>query len=349
MGKQRAWRDESVDYGKVGGRLHLGMIVNCYEFAIAQEMNYVPNAAGKALAFSKNPVTFGIVMPPKEIRFFDEIRDGIQAAADELKDFGVRLEYLYVDNKNPEEGAVAIRQLVKSGVSGIMFSGMDDPLIRESINQAAKEGVPVITFNSDVENSKRISVANRSVGIKQGADLAKMELQLLLAQYQLIKSKFDELDTKLDELIGDIPGVNQLLAIKGIGRDTVAGFIAEVGDISNYHHPKQIIKLAGLSLQENTSGRHKGQTKITKRGRKKLRDLLFRVVMPLVAKNQAFKALHEYYTKRPDNPLKKMQSLIALCNKLIRILFGIMKKGHEFSSVKMLQDIPRFASLPTAA
>ncbi|MNI02739.1 Transposase IS116/IS110/IS902 family protein [compost metagenome] len=193
------------------------------------------------------------------------------------------------------------------------------------------------------------SAANRSVGIKQGTDLAKMEIQLLLVQYQLIQGKFDELHLKLDELIEQIPGVNQLLAIKGIGRDTVAGFLAEIGDISNYHHPKQIVKLAGLNLRENTSGKHKGQSKITKRGRKKLRALLFRVVMPLVAKNQAFKALHQYYTKRPDNPLKKMQSLIALCNKLIRILFGIMKKGHEFSEVKMLQDIPRFASLTTAA
>jgi hypothetical protein len=68
-------------------------------------------------------------------------------------------------------------------------------------------------------------------------------------------------------------------------------------------HPKQIIKLAGLNLKENTSGKHNGQTKITKRGRKRLRALLFRVIMPLVAKNRAFKALHEYYTKRPDNPL----------------------------------------------
>jgi transposase len=140
-----------------------------------------------------------------------------------------------------------------------------------------------------------------------------------------------------------------VLAIKGIGRDTVAGFLAEVGDIANYHHPKQIVKLAGLNLQENTSGKHKGQAKITKRGRRKLRALLFRVIMPLVAKNQAFKALHEYYTKRPDNPLKKMQSLIALCSKLIRILFGIMKKGHVFSESKMLQDIPRFSNLELAA
>ncbi|WP_313641918.1 transposase [Paenibacillus sp. FSL K6-0276] len=81
-----------------------------------------------------------------------------------------------------------------------------------------------------------------------------MEIQLLLTQYLLIQDKFDELDLKLSELIEQIPGVEQLLAIKGVGRDTVAGFIAEIGDISSYHHPKQIANLAGLSLKENTSG-----------------------------------------------------------------------------------------------
>jgi len=140
-----------------------------------------------------------------------------------------------------------------------------------------------------------------------------------------------------------------MLAIKGIGKDTVAGFLAEVGDLNDYSHPRQIIKLAGLSLKENTSGKHKGQTKITKRGRKTLRALLFRVVMPLVAKNSAFKALHAYYTKRPNHPLKKMQSLIALCNKLIRVLFTIGKKQCEFSEERMLKDIPHMAVMSKVA
>jgi len=176
-----------------------------------------------------------------------------------------------------------------------------------------------------------------------------MELKLLLNQYEWLHSKLKELETKLDELLKQIPHVQQLLAMKGIGRDTIAGFLAEVGDIGQYRHPKQITKLAGLNLKTNSSGTHTGQTKITKRGRKRLRALLFRVMMPLVAKNEAFRTLHEYYTKRPVNPLKKMQSLIALCNKLIRILFGILKKGHEFSEEKMIKDIPRYEEFPQAA
>lgn len=121
--------------------------------------------------------------------------------------------------------------------------------------------------------------ASKSIGLKQGASMAKLELKTLIDKYELIQMKFEELDSKIDTLIDQIPGVQQMLAIKGVGRDTVAGFFAEVGDLNEYSHPRQLIKLAGLSLKENTSGKHKGRTTITKRGRKKLRALLFRVCM----------------------------------------------------------------------
>jgi transposase len=68
-------------------------------------------------------------------------------------------------------------------------------------------------------------------------------------------------------------------------------------------------------------------------------------MMPLPAKNTAFKALHEYFTTRKNNPLKKMQSLIAICNKLIRILFTIGTKQCEFSECRMLKDIPHMIPL----
>ncbi len=129
------------------------------------------------------------------------------------------------------------------------------------------------------------------------SDMAKLELATLIEKYEFLQSKLEELDARMDGLIDQIPGVPQMIAIKVIGRDTVAGFFAEVGDLNEYSHPRQIMKLAGLSLKENTSGKHKGQTRITKRGRKKLRALLFRVCMILVAKNSAFKALHTYYTQ----------------------------------------------------
>lgn len=112
-----------------------------------------------------------------------------------------------------------------------------------------------------------------------------------------------------------------MIAIKGIGVTTVATFFAEVGDIAKYRHPQQLVNLAGLSLKEHSSGKFKGQTRISKRGRKRLRKALFLAVRPLVTHNPPFKALHHYYTNRSGCPLTKLQSLIAICCKLLRVLF----------------------------
>ena len=63
-----------------------------------------------------------------------------------------------------------------------------------------------------------------------------------------------------------------MLSVDGVGLVTVAGFISEVGDISRFKNPKQIQKYAGFELVENSSGKHKGRTTISKRGANILRN-----------------------------------------------------------------------------
>ncbi|KRE93323.1 hypothetical protein ASG89_07445 [Paenibacillus sp. Soil766] len=131
---------------------------------IAEELQYVPNVAAKALAYNRKPIQIGIVMPPKEISFFDDIRKGIHAAEDELKGLGIRLEYVYINNQLPDDGARAIQTLIASGASGILFSSIDDEVNRASINKAVEQGIPVVTFNSDVENSRRSCFVGQDLG-----------------------------------------------------------------------------------------------------------------------------------------------------------------------------------------
>jgi len=132
-----------------------------------------------------------------------------------------------------------------------------------------------------------------------------------------------------------------MVKIKGVGLITAAGFIAEVVDISRFEHPRQIQKLAGLNIKENSSGKHKGKSSISKRGRRRLRSLLFQAVMPLVANNKEFQELHSYYITRLQNPLKKKQSLILLSCKLIRVFFALLTKGTAYDPEKMMNDIKR--------
>ena len=182
-------------------------------------------------------------------------------------------------------------------------------------------------------------MAEQSIGIIEGLRMAHWELVILLSQYDMYQEQLTHLMEEVEHLVSQIPGTPQMMSIPGVGLVTVAGFLAEVGDLSGYDNPRQIQKLAGLNLRENSSGEHKGQTKITRRGRPRLRSLLFRAVIPLLAKNAQFQELHQYYTQRAKNPLKRMQSAIALSCRLIRVLFALGRKQVPYDPVKVLGPV----------
>lgn len=211
------------------------------------------------------------------------------------------------------------QEIVAKGVVGII----------ECWKQEVKRAVGIKRAN------ELFTVAKDSIGLTEGLLMARQEIMTLLNQYKLIQQQLEQLMQQVENLLNQIPGTTQMLSIPGVGLVTVAGYIAEVGNLEDYQHPRQIQKLAGLNLKENSSGKHKGQTRITKRGRPRLRALLFKCIMPLVAKNQEFKALHRYYTTRAENPLKKKQSLIALCCKLIRVLFVLGRKQIPYEGSKL--------------
>ena len=66
--------------------------------------------------------------------------------------------------------------------------------------------------------------------------------------------------------------------------------------------------------------------------------------MSLVAKNPEFRELHGYYTTRKLNPLKKMQSLMAIAAKLLRVFYAMLTKGVDYDPQKMISDIKRPAA-----
>jgi len=189
--------------------------------------------------------------------------------------------------------------------------------------------------------------AKSSVGVTTGENAARCEMSMLLEDYESKRSQFGRVLETLETLCIQVPGAKKMLAMKGIGLLTVSTFFAEVGDLSRFRSPKQIQKLAGYAIAENSSGKHRGKTGISKRGRKRLRWALFQAVMSLIRHQAGFAQLHKYYTARPDNPLKSKQSKVALACKLIRVFWAIVKKDADFNSNKMMCDIVR--NLPSAA
>ena len=128
------------------------------------------------------------------------------------------------------------------------------------------------------------------------------------------------------------------------------GILAKMGDISRFDDVKEIQKLSVLGLVACSSGKHIGETKISHRGRKRLRYWLFQAAKSAVAHSEEFMELHVYYTTRKQNPLKKMQSLIVIACKILRVIFTILTKGTTYDPKKLLGDIIRpDQAIPQAA
>jgi len=132
--------------------------------------------------------------------------------------------------------------------------------------------------------------------------MARIEIATLVRRYHQLEQDIESITQHLVELVKTSVEYEWLSTVPGLGDTTIVDLLAEIGSFSHYQDPRQLIKLAGLTLRENSSGQHKGQKRISKRGRRKLRALLFRVMMPMILHNEAFKKLHEYYTNLKVNP-----------------------------------------------
>ena len=192
-----------------------------------------------------------------------------------------------------------------------------------------------------------VEAAHNSIGLDGGTG-TRSELYMLLEEHRLWISQLEAVEKALEETTLKVDHVEKLLAIKGVGIITIAGFIAEVGDIRRFKSPKQIQKYAGLELVENSSGKHKGRSRISKRGRRKLRRILYQVMIPLLARNKEFREIYDYYVIRVKNPLKRRQAMVAVSCKLIRIFYAVLTKGVYYDRFKMMSDIHRDSELIAA-
>jgi len=273
-----------------------------------------------------------------DLRVLSGLRDRAQSELTRLKNRIARWFSIYFPNYKDVYGDMG-------AVSGLMV--LRQAPLPEDIVKLGAEGVNRIWRDAKMRGvgMKRamtlVKAAEHSVGYREAQEAARLELKILLEDYDRELRREAELMTLIEEKIAEVPNIDKLLEIKGVGMKTVVGFVAEVGDIRRFTDPKQIQKLAGYAIVSNDSGKHKGESRISHRGRKKLRYVLYEAVVSLVSHNQEFKSIHQYYTTRSENPLKKMQSMIAVACKLIRIFYKILTSGVSYDGRKLIGDIHR--------
>ena len=119
-------------------------------------------AAGGASTGAAGGKTFTIAMIAKSSTnpVFLSGRQGAEAAAAELtKQSGVnvKIDWLTPPDEDPTLQAQRIGQAANAGANAILLSASDAGKLVGAVNEAVDRGVPVMTFDSDVADSKRFS------------------------------------------------------------------------------------------------------------------------------------------------------------------------------------------------
>ena len=208
-------------------------------------------------------------------------------------------------------------------------------------SMALEDFMEIMTRNNCYVNKKSIiklkELCEMSNGINSDA-FTKKEIKRLYERFIELLKELEEYEKELIELASQIDYVEKAVEISGIGYMSIVGIIAETGNLKNYQHAKQVLKMSGLSLKESSSGQKKGKKHISKRGRSKLRRNLKQIGICLVGKNNFFLQLHNYYTTQRVNPLSKIVSINAIIRKFMYVLMAIVKSGNSFDEEKAIKE-----------
>ncbi len=179
-------------------------------------------------------------------------------------------------------------------------------------------------------------LAATSVGVQDGVEALQLALRLHLETIERLQMQEQEVRQAMLKTFEAMSEARYLGSLAALPAITCAKILAEIGDPSRYRHGHQLIKLAGTQPTSDYSGRkRRSQTPFSRKGRARLRVILYFACLRLIQVDEAFARLYQYYRQRENNPLTKMQALGVLMNKLLLVLWSLMRHKTEYDPARV--------------
>lgn len=195
---------------------------------IAKALDYKPNKAGLALAAQKKKIKLGVILFSTDNPFFADVLKGVNEKTKDLAGYNCNVLVKQIPI-NVDAQLNAIDELIQEDVNGIALAPQNDDRIRIRINELFEQGIPVVTLNTDIENSTRIAYVGSNY-TKSGRTAAGL-LRLM---------------THGDVRIGIITGSSDILC----HTERIAGF---TDALKPYHEHMHIISVAETQDDEIAS------------------------------------------------------------------------------------------------
>lgn len=130
-----------------------------------RETGYVSpgEAHQRQLAPSLQPLKLGVLLPNWEGQFRTEVEQGIRLAAAELEHSAIQVAVRRCRTDLPGEALDLLEELRAEQAAGLAVCALNDRQVEQRITLMAEEGIPCVTFNSDLPESGRLCFVGQDI------------------------------------------------------------------------------------------------------------------------------------------------------------------------------------------
>jgi len=124
---------------------------------LTEKYNYKTNKVARSLSLKSKKTKIGVICPNEAKFFWDQVKNGIKAAEADLSDFGLEIILREIGPERSLDTILqAMDELIDMKADAIALVPVNDPALKEKIDFTSLKGIPVATFNDDIDSSKRI-------------------------------------------------------------------------------------------------------------------------------------------------------------------------------------------------
>jgi transposase len=201
-------------------------------------------------------------------------------------------------------------------------------VVQEDIENLTQEAFRISRSMIDIKIISTLhTAAISSVGIEEGVNTAKIRLNQYLEKYELCKRQQKQILSQIRIYLKRVEYTPYLLSLPGVGYVSISILLGQTGDLLGYNSVADLMSYAGLDLIYCDSGNKRGSRRISKRGRPKLRLILFRITLGFIRYNNIArrKYLKQRLAEKPGT-----QAITSSISFFVRIMFSVVRERRAY-------------------
>jgi transposase len=171
------------------------------------------------------------------------------------------------------------------------------------------------------------AAAQQSIGTCEGTTGLEYALNDTLLELDSLDARVRQVEAEIGRLLAQVDETPILTSL--VGSMTAAVILGETGGLRQYSCAAAVLKLAGLNLYQISSGQYRGDRHISQMGRPLLRQTLYLAVLQ---HTHPGRPLYSYYAELLRRGKPKPVALVALCCRLVRLLYALVRDGRCYSA-----------------